>query len=489
MHHSPVNPRWKAAMRVVVLDHPADFDGWRTAARALAAAGTPAAEINWEISRGDQADLLTAISLPPPAEGTSFAVPRRFIELAETVICHRDPARFGLLYQTLLRLRATPKLMEDRADPLIDRLEGMERSVRRDIHKMRAFVRFREVEDDEGERFAAWFEPEHHIVRRNADFFARRFTNMRWSILTPDLCVHWDGEALDFTPGAVRADAPDGDDLEATWRTYYASIFNPARLKVKAMTKEMPKKYWRNLPETSLVASLVASAGSRTAAMIERGGIEKARPMARAHPIEQAVTYDSLAKARGAASACTRCPLFKDATQVVFGEGPETAKLMFVGEQPGDQEDLAGRPFVGPAGKVFDRALAEAGIDRGDTYVTNAVKHFKFTPRGARRIHAKPDAGEIDACRFWLDHERALVNPRLIVALGATAARSLLGKVVTIAKTRGSAIELADGSEAWVTVHPSYLLRIEDRDAKELEYRRFVEDLARIRERLAAIAA
>src|SRR5688500_17138471 len=144
-------------MRVVVLDHPADFDGWRGAARALAAAGTPAAEVNWEISRGDQADLLSAISLPAPAEGASFAVPRRFIELAEAVICHRDPARFGLLYQALLRLRAQPKLMEDRADPLVDRLEGMERSVRRDIHKMRAFVRFREVEDSDGERFVAWF--------------------------------------------------------------------------------------------------------------------------------------------------------------------------------------------------------------------------------------------------------------------------------------------------------------------------------------------
>lgn len=216
--------------------------------------------------------------------------------------------------------------------------------------------------------------------------------------------------------------------------------------------------------------------------------IEKARPMARAQPHDEAVIYDSLAKARGAASACTRCDLFRNATQVVFGEGPESAKLMFVGEQPGDQEDLAGHPFVGPAGKVFDRALADAGIDRGDTYVTNAVKHFKFTPRGARRIHAKPDAGEIDACRFWLDHERALVKPRLTVALGATAARSLLGKVVTIAKTRGAPVELADGSEAWVTIHPSFLLRIDDPDAKTLEYRRFVQDLERIKARLAEAA-
>lgn len=476
---------------LVVLDHPADFDGWRRAARALAAAAVPPADVTWDAG-GAEGDLLAATSLPVPAAGASFAVPRRFIELAEAVICHRDPARFALLYEALLRLRDQPKLLDDCADPLVHRLEALEKAVGRDEHKMRAFVRFREVEDPGGERFVAWFEPEHHIVRRNADFFARRFTNMRWSILTPELCVHWDGETLDFTPGASRADAPDGDPLEATWRTYYASIFNPARLKVKAMTKEMPKKYWRNLPETSLVPSLVASAGTRTTAMIEaatieRGAIEKATPMARAQPADEAVTYDNLAKARGAASACTRCDLFRNATQVVFGEGPEAAKLMFVGEQPGDQEDLAGRPFVGPAGKVFDRALADAGIDRGDTYVTNAVKHFKFTPRGARRIHAKPDAGEIQACRFWLDHERGLVKPALTVALGATAARSLLGKVVTIAKTRGSPIELADGSEAWVTIHPSFLLRIEDADAKELEYQRFVDDLERIKARLAEV--
>jgi uracil-DNA glycosylase len=483
MYHSPAKQRWKPAMRVVVLAHPADFDGWRAAARALAGSGVPAADVTWEVA-GEQGDLLSAVSLPAPADSASFTVPRRFVELAQAVICHRDPQRFGLLYEVLTRLRDQPRLIDDRADPLVNRLEGMERSVARDIHKMRAFVRFREVRDDDGERYVAWFEPEHHIVRRNAGFFARRFANMRWSILTPDLCVHWDGDELDFTPGAARTDAPDGDELEATWRTYYASIFNPARLKVRAMTKEMPKKYWRNLPETSLVPALVASAGSRTDAMIE-----KAKPMARDDRTDDAPAYDSLADAKGAALACTRCDLFKNATQTVFGVGEATAPLMFVGEAPGDQEDLAGKPFVGPAGKVFDRALADAGIERGDAYVTNAVKHFKFVPRGSRRIHQKPDGPEIDACRFWLRHERALIKPKLTVALGATAARSLLGKVVTIAKTRGQPIELADGSECWVTVHPSFLLRIEDKDAADLEYRRFVADLARVKARLAELTA
>ena len=481
-------------MRKVSLDHPADLAGWRTAARALAGVGTPPAEVVWEIAEGGQADLLGAVATPPPGGGASFAVPRRFIELAQGVICHRDPARFGLLYAALQRLRDQPRLLDDHADPLVHQLAALARAVGRDIHKMRAFVRFRAVADaqgegeGEGEHFVAWFEPEHHIVRRNADFFARRFANQRWSILTPNLCVHWDREALAFTPGVTRADAPHGDDLEALWRTYYASIFNPARLKVKAMTKEMPKKYWRNLPEASLIPDLIAAAGTRTAAMIERGANEKAPPMPRPVFTDATIIYPNLGEARSAAATCTRCTLYENATQTVFGEGPASVRLMFVGEQPGDQEDLAGHPFVGPAGKVFDRALADAGIDRADTYVTNAVKHFKFIPKGTRRLHQKPDGPEIDACRFWLDHERRLVKPALTVALGATAARSLLGKVVTIGKTRGAPIELLDGSEAWVTVHPSYLLRLEDRDAKELEYRRFVEDLTLIKGRLVQIA-
>jgi uracil-DNA glycosylase len=174
---------------------------------------------------------------------------------------------------------------------------------------------------------------------------------------------------------------------------------------------------------------------------------------------------------------CTRCPLYAPATQTVFGEGPVDASLMFVGEQPGDQEDLAGHPFVGPAGQVFDRAVAEAGIDRATAYVTNAVKHFKFEPRGKRRIHSSPNAGEIQACRWWVEQERLLIQPRVTVALGATAARSLFGKVMTIGRERGKALTLPDGGTAFITVHPSYLLRLPDPEAKKVEYARFVEDL------------
>ena len=189
---------------------------------------------------------------------------------------------------------------------------------------------------------------------------------------------------------------------------------------------------------------------------------------------------------RAEAMGCTRCDLYRCGTQTVFGEGPLDARILFVGEQPGDQEDLAGRPFVGPAGQLFDRALADAGVDRAATYVTNAVKHFKFERRGKRRIHQKPDGGEIAACRWWIEQERALIRPPVTVALGATAARSLFGKVVTISALRGRPHEAADGGETWVTVHPSFLLRV--RDDREAEYARFVDDLHRIGERAKALA-
>jgi len=460
-----------------------DFDGWRDAARGLAEAGVPAQAIVWQV-RGREPDLFAA-GLPPPAPGSSFAVPRAFIDLAKAAICNRDPERFALLYALLLKLRSNRHAMDDRADPLLDRLERLAKDVRRDAHKMHAFVRFREVEDEDGARFVAWFEPDHHIVRREAGFFIRRFANMRWSILTPGLTIHWDGATLTEGPGAVRRDAPakdsGADPVEETWKTYYASIFNPARVKVKAMTKEMPKKYWKNMPETALIGGLLAAAQNREAAMIETSRSQAPMPLSNVK-----TSWDAL---RAEAAGCTRCDLYKCATQTVFGEGPLDASIIFVGEQPGDQEDLAGRPFVGPAGEVFNTALAEAGIDRSTTYVTNAVKHFKFVLRGKKRIHARPDTSKIDACRWWQEQERGLIRPALTVALGATAARSLTGRTVTISKVRDAPLTLADGSECWVTIHPSFLLRLPDADARRTESARFVEDLKRIRQRVESLAA
>src|SRR5689334_12726689 len=468
----------------VTLAAPDDFEGWRDAARDLAEAGVPASAVVWQVEGGEP-DLFGSDAKQPPAP--SFPVPRAFVDLAKMVVCHSDGERFALLYAMLLRLKTDRHALDDQADPLVRRLHDLAKAVRRDIHKMHAFVRFREIDD----RFVAFFEPEHHILRRAASFFVNRFTNMRWSILTPELSIHRDGERLSEGPGATRADAPSGDPLEEAWRTYYASIFNPARLKVGAMLKEMPKKYWRNMPETSLVQPLIAGARNRELEMIDRSAAKEG--LAHALDAERAIepggnlraSWEALLKD---ARACTRCELYKFGTQTVFGEGPLDATIMFVGEQPGDQEDLAGRPFVGPAGALFDAALEKAGIDRSTVYVTNAVKHFKFVLRGKRRIHNKSDAGEISACRWWIEHERELIRPPVTVALGATAARSLIGKIVTISKVRGEPMTLRDGSECWVTAHPSSILRAPDEAARNEGKRLFLRDLKRIRARAEELA-
>jgi uracil-DNA glycosylase len=192
---------------------------------------------------------------------------------------------------------------------------------------------------------------------------------------------------------------------------------------------------------------------------------------------DSAPIVGSFAQLRAAEAECTRCPLYRDATQVVPGEGPARAPVLLVGEQPGDKEDVAGKPFVGPAGRVLDQALQDAGIERADTFVTNAVKHFKHEMRGKRRLHKKPNAYEIDRCQWWLNLERSLVKPSVVVALGATAARSITGRTVSISSMRGTPVELADTSQLVVTIHPSYLLRIREAADKRREYALFVKDL------------
>jgi DNA polymerase len=250
----------------------------------------------------------------------------------------------------------------------------------------------------------------------------------------------------------------------------------------------MAKRYWKNLPEAQMIPELVAMSAVRTDAMVAAPAPEPNLRLAktlsrlnRDHSFEEGFVPSNLDELRHAVNACRRCPLWRDATQGVCGEGPKKARLMIVGEQPGDQEDLAGKPFVGPAGQVFDAALDEAGIDRDDAYVTNAVKHFKHEPRGKRRIHQTPTTSEISACRWWLDAERTLIRPRVIVTLGATAAQGVLGRKIAVTKARGTPMTLSDGARMLPTIHPSYLLRLPDAAAKAAERDKFVADLKRVR--------
>jgi len=249
------------------------------------------------------------------------------------------------------------------------------------------------------------------------------------------------------------------------------------------MRREMPQRYWRNLPEARLIPELIARAEAQVDEMVRQAPTEPARRVVRAARPAGRAALDaseppaSLEDIAAGVQLCRRCDLWREATQGVAGAGPRTARLMLVGEQPGDQEDLAGLPFVGPAGQVLDRALAAAGVPRAETFVTNAVKHFKHELRGKRRLHKTPDAGEVEACRWWLEGERRILRPRVIVALGATAAVSVFGKPMPIGKMRQQALQLPDQAQGVVTYHPSYLLRVPDAAAKAKAYEMFVADL------------
>ncbi|MFZ4163804.1 UdgX family uracil-DNA binding protein [Brevundimonas sp. NPDC058933] len=471
-------------MRTIVLASETDFDGWKAAARALRIAKVEPAKARFVTGETEQPGLFGLDGvIAGEQEGAAFVVPRAFLETAADLILHRAPDRFDLMYRLLWRLRDEPDLMRVVSDPDVAAAAERVKNVHRAAHKMKAFVRFRETTDEAGDRWVAWFEPAHRVLEKTAPFFARRFSTMRWSILTPDGAAHWDSDSLSFGPPACQDEAPREDEVEDFWRTYYASTFNPARLRTRMMQSEMPKRYWKNLPEAALIPELVASAGMRTDVMVEKAA---ARPnekflRLRAPTIDRAATDDmvpsTLSELGRGVQGCRRCPLWRDGTQAVCGEGPARASLMIVGEQPGDQEDLAGRPFVGPAGRVLNAALDAAGVDRLETYLTNAVKHFKHEPRGKRRLHKTPNAGEVQACRWWLDHERKLVRPRLILALGATAGLALLGRKPAIQAERGKVIETSEGDRVLLTVHPAYLLRLPDADMRRREQAAFAADL------------
>ncbi len=468
-----------------------DFDSWRETARSLIANETSPAEVQLVEDDG-QGSLFTSEAEPSNAVGSkaaSFRVPREFISLAKAVGYHRDAHRWNLLYRTLWRIKTEqPHLLDIETDEDVHRLTQMEKQVRRDAHKMKAFVRFRKVIRDGEEFFIAWHQPDHRIVRRVAPFFSRRFAGMNWTILTPDESVTWDQSGLQYGKGVTRSEAPDFDELEDLWRTYYANIFNPARVKVKMMKSEMPVRYWKNLPEADIIADLLADAPRRVEQMIEQHeGFDQTAIDFIPQSNDQPITLTSLQEM---ARTCTACDLHHDATQTVFGVGPANAKIVLLGEQPADQEDLAGTPFVGPAGKILDEALQAAGLDRSKLYITNVVKHFKHTiaddnqpqssatPTGKKRLHQKPNAREVRCCRPWFDAEwSCLADAEILICLGATAATSILGPGLKLTDTRGRFIESDYCDRTIVTWHPSAILRSHNAASRAEKMQQLTEDL------------
>lgn len=436
-------------MRPIVLKHETDWEGWRQATRAMVLSKIEPAELEWRV--GGNADPL------PKVSGT-FNVPRALVALASSAIQARHPDRFGLLYGLVWRATAGENPLGDEQDPDLLLARRLALAVRSDAHQMRTHLRFMPVEQGTDKHYLGWFEPRHHVLAANMALMARRFPELGFSVATPDGMAHSQSGTLVFGDGPRQVD--DDAALRAWWDAHGSAA----------------------------LAGAEPLAGLPEAEDVDEAPRAPDRP-ALGPVVIHSQLDPSLVEAAHEAGACTRCPLYEPATQTIFGEGPANAPAMFIGEQPGDQEDVIGRPFVGPAGQMMDRAMEEAGLDRRTIYVTNSVKHFKFTPRGKRRIHQTPETPEIKACAFWLDVERVRVQPRLTVMMGATAARAVLGRAVTISRERGRPFKLADGQMAFVTVHPSFLLRVPDPEAKAREYAAFVRDLQAIRAWIAADAA
>jgi uracil-DNA glycosylase family protein len=513
---------------------PPDYDAWRAAARDALHAGYAPEDLDLQDATAPTT-LALALEGDEAPNGTPFPRPhssKAFLEVAPIAAVHRNPDRWNLLYRLLYRLQTNRDLLKIETDPDVAEVLRLAAQVRRDLHKMHAFVRFRKVlkpgeivlsdhrpevidevlpatepnqpephhlvlatptpfgvnkteieqcdpssgasaQEEFCEHFIAWYQPDHRILPLAAPFFAERFAIMHWTILTPDASVSWDPDTkqLAYAPGLPRESAPDENELESLWRTYYASIFNPARLNPSVMRSEMPVRYWKNIPEVTLLPTLITQSKTRVASMVTRQQQkDTAEPFVPAHP-----TLTSIAEAL---PSCKGCDLYCHATQVVPGKGPAHAPLLLVGEQPGDQEDLQGLPFVGPAGMLLDRALEELKIDRSQLFVTNAVKHFKFIPRGKFRLHQNPNMSEIMACRPWLLAEISTLKPKVVLCLGASASKSLLGGTFGLMRDRGKVFSTPFADQVVATLHPSAILRARDDQSREQMYELFKTDLA-----------
>ncbi|MBC7413630.1 MAG: UdgX family uracil-DNA binding protein, partial [Herminiimonas sp.] len=462
---------------------------WRTVARALLAQQVPPHAVQWsEAPASDDLfgslvddDPAPLLQPPPPrrAEGPApvqATIPRELLRMLEAAACFRAADRYGFLYKVVWRWQCGERDVLSAADHDGSRLHAMVKTIRREIHKMNAYLRFRERAAELGApQFVAWFEPEHDVLPQVAAHFSRRMGQTSWMIGTPQATMLWDGARLEAGPAVMTGPEAIDDSGEALWLTFYRSTFNPARLNTKVMQGHIASRYWKNMPEGALVPAMIAeaAAGARqdgqTRSVGERSGVtipisaEKAQPQ-RERP--------------SSLEECRRCDLWRHATQAVPGIGPATARIMLVGEQPGDQEDLVGKPFIGPAGQVLDAAFQQAGLARDAVYLTNAVKHFKWEPRGKRRLHKTPAQMEITACSYWLEEELARVQPQVIVALGGTALKAILGDPKATLTDRLGVPFQHEGKWIVAVYHPSYVLRVPDEAARAKAMNVLVDGLA-----------
>lgn len=398
-----------------------DFITWREEARKLLQDNIKPEAIIWNETNTKQQSLFpTEVSLNPTK--INFNIPATFLKLAETVCHHRDPERFNSLYHMLWRLvHENKNLLYISSDSLTNMLELMHKSVRRDVHKTKAFVRFRKSINFAGvENFIAWHKPDHYSLPLSAPFFKRRFSVMCWTILTPDQSVYYDGNDLHFGPGAKASDAPNEDLMEELWKEFYRAIFNPSRIKIKAMKKEMPVRHWATLPEAKIINEMLAEAPKRVEKMIK---YSEGYAFSASDFIPNNPTLENL---KIASKTCQGCPLYYSNHHTALGIGTRNAKLMIVCEQPDDIEDKTGIMLISEAGKLLKKALKDAEINKDSLYITYAVKHFKFAYDQGKRQYKAPNLKDITNCRPWLIAEIKQISPKIIVCLGLTASRSLI---------------------------------------------------------------
>ncbi|MFM0644658.1 UdgX family uracil-DNA binding protein [Paraburkholderia bryophila] len=456
---------------VLIDDH---FAAWRAASlKALNQGLTPEA-IEWRVKQTPESPQTQALFdysevsdvAPSPTRGVQ--VSKELAALLRDAALFRDPQRWAFLYKVLWRWQQDDRTVASPADADGARLNRMAKSVRRAQHDMIAYVRFRRqtAAAAHAPEYIAWYEPEHDVLGWAAEHFAQRMGRSTWMIATPHGAAFWDGSQLHLEqrralPGEQHGKAVD--DAEALWLAYYRSTFNPARLNEAALEQHMPVRFWKGLPEGQLIPAMISEAKSGARRVAQAGSVGALS--GKSIPIEAEFAQPAR-DPPSSLESCRRCELWRHATQAVGSSGPRDARIVLIGEQPGDQEDLAGQPFVGPAGQLLEIAIARAGLSRAQLYLTNAVKHFKWEPRGKRRLHKTPGQQEIAACGYWLERELLAVRPVVIVALGATALNALLQRKVSLRDYTGAPFEVA-GAWAIATWHPSFALRQQSDAARD----------------------
>ncbi|RKR45325.1 UdgX family uracil-DNA binding protein [Paraburkholderia sp. BL17N1] len=451
---------------IVIEDH---FVAWRAASLSALAEGLAPEAIEWRIKQDPELAQEQALfdygttSEEAEARSTAVHVSKELAALLQDAALCRESQRWAFLYKVLWRWHHGDRAAASPADADGARLYRMAKSVRRAKHDMIAYARFRKQASAstaavQTPEYIAWHEPEHDVLAWAAEHFAQRMGRATWMITTPRGAAFWDGQQLHLKqrralPRDHRCDT--ADEAEALWLAYYRSTFNPARLNEAALEQHMPVRFWKGLPEGHLIPAMISEAKSGARRVAQASGVGALG--GKIIPIE-ADMAQPIRVQPSSLDTCRRCDLWRNATQAVGSSGPGDARIMLIGEQPGDQEDLSGQPFVGPAGQLLETAITRAGLSREQVYLTNAVKHFKWEPRGKRRLHKTPGQREIEACSYWLESELHAVRPAVIVALGATALTALLRGKVSLKDYLDAPFNV-DGGWGIATYHPSFALR------------------------------